>query len=1097
MRDPHLLLSKLEAFISKYYRNMLLKGALYFTAAFLLFFLLFTSVEHFGQFGTAMRTFLFWSFIALHLFILWKWVAVPLFGLNRIGKSLSHKEAAQIIGTHFSSVSDKLLNLLQLQELSEKDNSLVEASVEQKTLELSPIPFLTAIDLKENKQYLKYALAPLGVLCLLFFSGNKEVVTGSASRILSHNTHFEAVAPFNFQINTPLEGVKGSDFLLEVSLTGSEIPQNGYIHFQEKNYQLRQNGSGSFSFLFKNPQASLRFQLSANGFYSESKLLAIHPKPLIKSFQVALDYPLYTGKSDEVLQNIGNLNIPAGSKLRWTIDTEHANNVFFHLDSLYKLSQDGVRSFSFEKSVFSSVEYGVFSQNQQLNGDSIYYQIQVTPDAYPSIEVNEHLDSTNARLRFFNGTITDDYGLKSLSFHYRSLHDSSRWQSEEITLTSHLKQQGFYHYWDLGLLELPAGEGLVYYFEVWDNDAINGSKSSRTLKKYYNAPSLKELKATANQESQALKSNIEKSQQLAQEIQDEVKELQRELLSEKELRWEEQQKAKSLLKKQQQLQQNVQDIQQQQEQAQKERSHFEKPSEELLRKQEQIQQLFENIVSEEMKSVMEQLQEELENIDKEQLQQALEQLQQNDEDLSKELDRTLELYKQMELDQKLEQSLEKIQELAQKQNSLSEETKNKKSPPEDLQKKQTALQKEFEQLQEQLRQAEELNNKLENQQELANTKEEEDAIKQQMQESLEQLQQKLQKKSAKSQKETAKKLNQMGEKLQSSMQSSKSESQLEDMETLRQILENLIALSFDQEHLLSAIVETHINSPLYTQHMHQQKKLVNDAQIIEDSLFALSKRQPQIESIVNRELNALNYNMDQSLAQMEERFSAKASEQQQYAMTAANNLALMLSEVLEQMQKQADNAGDKMCNKPKNIGEGSVSKMRQKQQELLKQMKGMLKKPAPQKGGKGEKQQNKQLAQMAAQQEMIRQRMQELREELSGDQNAKQNIDRMLQQMEQTETDLINKNLSQETLLRQQEIMTRLLDSEKAHREREEEQRRESNEWLNELSKKLVNPFEEYQEQKKNQEELLRTVPPNLTPFYKNKVNEYFQNDGH
>lgn len=1095
MVDSYSLLSKLEAFISKYYQNMLLKGVLYFTATSLLFFLLFTSLEHFGQFGTNIRTILFWSFIILILLILWRWIIAPLKGFYRIGRSLSHEEAAKIIGQHFSTVSDKLLNLLQLQEISDSDSALVQASIEQKSLELTPISFLKAIDFSENKQYIKYALAPVAVLLLLFFSGNKSVVTDSASRLLSHNTHFEAPAPFEFIVTSELQGVKGSDFLLELQLNGSETPKNGFIHYNEKRYQLIRKGDGAFSFLFKNPQESISFQLSANGFFSSNKSLTIFPKPIIKTFEVFIDYPNYTQKTDETLQNIGNLSVPLGSRVRWLIETNHAEEVFFRFDTLQALFQEGPQSYSFEKTIITNLEYGIFSQNEQLKGDSIFYQIQLIPDAYPLIDLNEHLDSNNTSLRLFNGSIQDDYGLSALSFHYRLLNDSSAWKSEEIALTNALKQQAFYHYWDLNQTERSAEEGVEYYFEVWDNDAINGRKSSRSQKKYYKPPSAEELEKTVNEDSQSLKKNIKKAQQLSKEIERDLEALKRDLLSEKEMRWEDQQKAKEVLKKQQELQKRVADIQKEQQDLQKTRNQFEKASEEMLRKQEQIQQIFENIMSEEMKSVMDQLQEQLEEIDKEQLKQALEELRQNDEDVSKELDRTLELFKQMELEQKLEQNIQKIQELAKKQEVLSEETRSKKTKPEDLQKKQQELQKEFESLQNELRKAEELNQKLENQQDIANTKQEEEAIKQQMQESLEGLQQKMRKKSAKSQKEAAKKMNEMGKKLQSSMQSNESETQAEDMETLRQILENLISLSFEQEQLLTAIEETNINSPLYTEHMHQQKRLVDDAKIIEDSLFALSKRQPQIESIVNKEINALNYNMGKALEQMEERFSSEASKQQQYAMTAANNLALMLSEALEQMQKKADNAGDKMCNKPKNIGEGSVSKMRQKQRELLNQMKGMLKKPAPQKGGKGEKQHNKQLAQMAAQQEMIRQRMQELREELSGDQNAKQKIDRMLKKMEETETDLINKNLSQETLLRQQEIMTRLLESEKAHREREKERQRESQEWLQNISQKLVNPFEEYQKEKKKQEELLRTVPPNLTPFYKKKVNEYFQNE--
>ena len=98
--------------------------------------------------------------------------------------------------------------------------------------------------------------------------------------------------------------------------------------------------------------------------------------------------------------------------------------------------------------------------------------------------------------------------------------------------------------------------------------------------------------------------------------------------------------------------------------------------------------------------------------------------------------------------------------------------------------------------------------------------------------------------------------------------------------------------------------------------------------------------------------------------------------------------------------------------------------------------------------------------------------------------------------MEETETDIINRNISQQTLKRQEEILDKLLDAEKASREREKEERRESNEWLENLSNKLLDPLEKYQRDKKRQEELLRTIPPSLNPFYKNKVNEFFKEDG-
>mgnify|MGYP003307003212 CR=1 FL=1 len=261
--------------------------------------------------------------------------------------------------------------------------------------------------------------------------------------------------------------------------------------------------------------------------------------------------------------------------------------------------------------------------------------------------------------------------------------------------------------------------------------------------------------------------------------------------------------------------------------------------------------------------------------------------------------------------------------------------------------------------------------------------------------------------------------------------------------------------------------------------MQLQKKLQNDAQIIEDSLFALSKRQPQVKSIVNREINALNSGMEKAIDWLEERASGKASERQQFAMTSANNLALLLSETLRQMQQQisqqSDSESKKMCNKPNSTGGQSMKELKSMQEQLKKQMEQMMKNQNGQGDmGRGKKKMSKELAQMASMQEMIRKRMQEIREELSGDQQAKKNIDKMLKQMEETETDIINQKITQQTLLRQQEILSKLLEAEKAHREREQEQQRQSQEWLQDITNRLVNPYEEYQKEKEKQEELLK-----------------------
>ena len=350
----------------------------------------------------------------------------------------------------------------------------------------------------------------------------------------------------------------------------------------------------------------------------------------------------------------------------------------------------------------------------------------------------------------------------------------------------------------------------------------------------------------------------------------------------------------------------------------------------------------------------------------------------------------------------------------------------------------------------------------------------------------------MKKQAAKKQNNAGEKMEEMGQALQATLDSQQKEQLSEDMQTLRQILENLVTLSIDQEDVLQSITNINLNSPLYLDYLQLQNKLQSDTEIIEDSLFALSKRQPQIQSVVNKEINAIYMNMGKALDEMAERRSRQARENQQFAMTSANNLALLLSEALEQMQKDMSNMdsnpSSKMCNKPNSSGQS----MKQMQQGIKEQMKEMLKNKKAGKTGPS----SKELAQLAAQQELVRQRMSELRKEMSGDNDAKKNIDQLSKQMEENEADIINNNITLESIKRQESIMTRLLEAEKAEIERQEDKKREANEWMNNLSKRLVDPLEDYLKEKQKQEELLQTIPPSLTPFYKQKVQNYFKDSG-
>ncbi|MBL4623619.1 MAG: hypothetical protein JKY42_00495 [Flavobacteriales bacterium] len=141
---------------------------------------------------------------------------------------------------------------------------------------------------------------------------------------------------------------------------------------------------------------------------------------------------------------------------------------------------------------------------------------------------------------------------------------------------------------------------------------------------------------------------------------------------------------------------------------------------------------------------------------------------------------------------------------------------------------------------------------------------------------------------------------------------------------------------------------------------------------------------------------------------------------------------------------------------------------------------------------------SKKLSELAAQQEALRNEVQKMAEKMGKEgenegegKGGRGNLEKLAEMMEENEKDIVNKNITQETIRRQRDIMTRLLEHEKADREREFDEKRQSQEAKNQ---EISNPSEffEYNMVKQKEAELLRTVPPTMNSFYKNKVNEYF-----
>ncbi|MDB4089000.1 hypothetical protein N9544_05175 [Flavobacteriales bacterium] len=1097
--QKHILLQKLDEFVRKYYKNKLVRGLIYTFTIVFLFFLSLVVLEYFGNFSSKARTGIFFVFLGVAIVTVVNYIAIPLVKLFRLGKFIDYETAAQIIGKHFDSVKDKLLNTLQLIKNNENtDNELISASINQKINELKPVPFSKAIDISSNKKYLKYAAIPLLMLFVILFV-NASIIKDGANRFVNYGQEFIPEAPFQFLVmNENMEVVENEDFNLLVKMTGNQLPNEVVLNVNDNSIKLRKKSKSEFEYTFKNIQEKKIFKLEAAGFSSIPYEITPIIKPVIMGYKVEVDYPSYTSLSDVTLENINNLSVPQGTKLKWLFKTKNTSEISFsEMGNPVLLNEFSKNNFSTEKTVRKNSSFVLNVANDFMkNKDSIVFDISTAIDQNPSIFADSKTDSVNESLLYFTGKISDDYGFSRFVFKYRKFQSDSSQSRGKFTpipvdFNQSYNQSPFYYLWDLDEVNLKLGESLEYYFEVWDNDKVNGAKSARTQLIKVKAPTKDELKKNQEEKSESIKDKLEKNIKDAEKLQEEIKKMTESILNKKNMDWQDKKKMKDLLSKQKQLNEQNKEIQKNSQEKNREEQKYNEPNKELTKKQEKLDKLMEELKNEELEKIMEKIEKMMEKIDKSKLQKSLEEMNEENLDMKKEMERTLEMFKQMEMDEKLDEFAEEMEKLAEKQEELSE-----KKDEENTAEEQEKLNKEFKKAEEKLDELKEKNEELDKKKDLNEIEEEKEGAKDDMEESKEGLEKNENQDAQKSQKDAAEKMKSAASKAKS-MKSSSAESAEENMEDLRALLENLITLSFDQEDVLSNLKITSSNDPKYVKLGQKQVKLKDDAKMIEDSLFALSKRIQQIEPVVNKEMNKINDGIKLSLNYIGERNTGGATQNQQLAMTSINNLALMLDEALKQMQKQSaeQKPGSGECNNPggSKPKPGILSSMKKAKGEAGKGL-GKLKDKMGEKGkaGKGKSQNSKELARMAAEQAMLRKAINEMSQELNGDGSGLGNeLKKIEKDLEKVEEDIINNNINKETINRQQDILTRLLNSEKALREREFDEKRESK---SVKLPKLSNPneFLEYKKNKELELEQLKTIPPSLLPYYKNRVNEYF-----
>ncbi len=1086
----------------------MMKGLIYSIAILIAAFLMMTLLEYFGHYGQTMRAILFYGYILSTSLVIFIFILVPGAKLLKLGKIITHEQAAVIISSHFSEIGDQLINALQLAAIGTRDDcdaQFLQAAIEQKTRNIQHIPFNAAIDPKENTRKLPLALIPAAILLLLFILA-PTFIKEPARRIAQYSTHFEKPMPFSFNLlNEKLEAMQGDDIELKIEIQGNQLPAEVYITSTSGPLKALKSSINKFSYRFRNVQKSFYFKLEAGGYRSRQFSVSVYPKPVIVSYTVTLDYPAYTGRPNEQLVNTGDFTVPEGTRILWEFSVKACDSIVFSQAPENSVKKIPARNevFAFNSTAQKPFSYVVKPINiHSINADSLIHFVGVIADQYPEIQIEGYDDPNNTRMRYFTGIIRDDYGFEKLLFHYikRNLDDPdlvTENNTMEVKIDKKLAAQTFYHNADFSDIELNPGDRIEFWFEIWDNDQVNGSKAARTGVGMIEIPGMEQMEQMANQQRDDLGKEAAKLFAEIQKVQNEINKLQKNILEKESIGWEESQRLQKLLEKQQELQQAVNQLSTGNKKLNQMQQEYRAYDEDIIRKQLDIQKLFDEIMTDDMKKMIEELQKMLQEMNKDNMLDALRNMRTSNEELSKSLDRTLELFKQLELEKIIKETADKLGELSKNQKDVLRDTQNKESENQQLINKQTDINREFENVKESLQQMDRKNNELDDPNSLMDTKGQQDKIDQSLNESLKQLQKKSPSQAAPNQKEAADQMEKLGGDLMDMLTEMQNEQLGEDIQMLRKLLENLVDISFDQENLMNTTLKTNPVDPRFVGLLNMQNKLKEDLRLVEDSLQALAKRQISIETFVLREIAQINLNVREAISSLENRSLNVAAAKQQFVMTSVNNLALMLAEAMQKMNDQmASSSAGKggSCPRPGMGGKGkpSMSNMRDLQQQLNQQMQNLKQQMQQGQQSPGGRQISEQFARMAAQQEALRRQLQSYMDDLKSETGKDDSgIRETLKEMERTEQDLVNKRLSNETLTRQQRIETRLLESEKALLEREKEQRRESTE-ARDYPQNAPDSILEMFRQKMKEREMLRTVPPQFNSYYRGKTNEYF-----
>lgn len=1069
-------------------KNLLLTSLIFFALGFLIILL-----EAIFRFGTTERMILFWGFISTFSTTVIYFAGNYFLKRAGIIKPFDLISYSRRVGNNFEEVKDSLSNSLSLYRGvnggSVFSGELIAANLETVNERTKGINFSSYISYSNLKRYTMLLFGSVLFYTLMFivFPGP---LTASVNRLVNYNYNFitnDLGIAFNV---TPghTDVVKGEKVTVKVSVTANkpefkaeeiqlvikEITKDG-VEILADERDLESGADGIFTTDIENINNNLIYYAEYEGIRSDEYKITVSDYPIVKSFTVTIYPPEFTGMPSKTLgENEGDIVAPEGSR------------IYFDLKSNKKLSSAGVVlnenfvNFDVTESgaagsisaVNGTYKFALKDENGSENRNPNVYNIKVMNDEAPVISIIEPEDANYTlkaeRELLVRARISDDFGFSKLTLSYRKNNSRSSAAGNFAVINIPIKNLNATslevpYIWNVSALGLRSGDMAEYYMEVTDNTGKTTRSETRTLQ----YRSLSEIIKQSEKLTQELKSNLNSIMQDAQNLNQDMKDLKKEMQNNEELGLNDPKQRQELQQKVENLQNNLNETQNKIEQSLNELQQKNMLNDKTLEQYMKMQELFNKVNTPEFREMLKKLQEALKKNNREEMKEAMKNFNFDEEAFKKQMEQVMELMKKIENLQKFGELTQKLDDITKQQEQLKNETENadqnNKDKMNELSNKQQDIKNQTQEFKDELKKLIDELNKMKDEnmgaEDLEKLKQnmEQKQTDNKMNQSKDQLQKSEKQNSEQTQQDIMKDLNEMNDQMQDALGSMMDMQNMDNkmMQKMNQIKKQLEELSKKQQELKEQTEEIEQGDKQEFENKQKEQKQLQDRlnEAIND-LMSTTKNGAQISPEMGKELgNAFN-KMDKAGDNLQKGNKNNASDNQGDAKESLDKAGDMLGDMMSQMSKQGDGKSGKN-------GNGKMGQLMQQLANLISQQQGLNGK-MPKMGengqtgkdgkeGKGDMtgEQRGEMDRLRMEQEQITKSFEQLNKEFEEEQ--RKTGEKVLGDMNQVQKDMqeivkemSEYNVTDETIEKQNKILSRMLDAQLSQREKDFEQKRES-----------------------------------------------------